>query len=52
MVSGFSLGVGDGTITWVQSSHVCKRGWAVPSSSQHAFVLELGIVEGMGDRRV
>lgn len=52
MVSGSSLGVGGGTITWVESSHVCERGWAVPSSSQHAFVLELGIVEGMGDGRV
>lgn len=52
MVSGLSLGVGGGTIPWVESSHVSERGWAAPSSSQHAFVLELGIVGGMGDRRV
>ena len=52
MVSGLSLGVGGGTIPWVESSHVFERGWAAPSSSRHAFVLELGIVEGMGDGRV
>lgn len=52
MVSGLSLGVGGGTIPWVESSHVFERGWAAPSSSRHAFVLELGIAGGMGDRRV
>lgn len=54
VVSGWSLEVDGGAITEVESSRgqVWRRCWAAPCRSQDAFVLELEIDRGMGDRRL